>query len=107
MSCGLFKVIGKLTYSAYLIHISIIGAYGVSVNNTEVASRDRGAFIFFGIYCLSYAAALIVNLLSELPTFNIEKTILFPQKEKPKENKSPESFLYPSKRSSDDELKLS
>lgn len=82
MSCDLFKVVGKLTYSAYLIHIAVMGAYMYSKNNSELESRDGGIFLFFGIYTLSYFAALIITLLVELPTLNIEKTILFPPKVK-------------------------
>ena len=39
-------------------------------------------FIFFGIYSLSYLAALIITLVSESPILNIEKTLLFPPKAK-------------------------
>ena len=84
MSCGLFKVIGKFTYSAYLIHIAVISLYVSSSNNSEVQSRDGGYFSFFGVYTLSYAAAIIITLLVEFPTLNIEKTILFPPKPKSK-----------------------
>ena len=34
MSNGLFKVVGKLTYSAYLIHIAVIIAFTASSNNS-------------------------------------------------------------------------
>ena len=82
MACGLFKVVGKLTYSAYLIHIAVIFAYMCARNNSELESRDGGYFLFFGIYSLAYFAAIIITLLVELPTLNIEKTILFPPKDK-------------------------
>lgn len=87
MSCGLFQVVGKLTYSTYLIHIAIIAAVQVSSNNTEEISRSRTVYIYFGIYCFSYIAALLISLLSEVPILNIEKTLLFPPKEKKEQSK--------------------
>ena len=93
MSNCLFKVVGKLTYSAYLIHYSIIIAFYASTNNSEVESRDGGAFLFFGIYLMSYLAALVITLLVELPTLNIEKSILFPSKPASKSEKKEEELL--------------
>ena len=93
MSNALFKVVGKLTYSAYLIHIAVMLAFYASSNNSELESRDGGIFYFFGIYVLSYFAAVVITLLVELPTLNIEKSILFPSKPASKSEKKEEQFL--------------
>ena len=78
MSLGLFQIIGKLTYTSYLIHINIMSAYSLSRSGTTSYSRDGTAYKFFGIYILSYIAAYFLSVLSEWPFLNIEKLILFP-----------------------------
>lgn len=91
LSCRLFKILGKLTYSAFLIHGVIAYAYFGSEQNTELSSRDRSAFLFFGLYCLDYIASVFIYLLCELPTSNLEKTLFFPHRA----SSSSEVYLKP------------
>ena len=79
LSSGVFKVLAKLTYCAFLIHGVVQYAYFASEQNTEFGSRDRTGFLFFGIYALTYIAALCIYLMCELPCQNIEEFILFPR----------------------------
>lgn len=82
MSCEYFQVIGKLTYSAYLIHIPVGVAYLYSIKYTPYGSIDTILYHYFGMYTLAYLSALILFLLSEYPPLNIERFILFPKKKK-------------------------
>ena len=78
----IFKVVGKLTYCAYLMHFEILFAYMYSIESSAFFSKDFMFAHFLGIWSISYLTAMIVSLLLESPILTIEKTILFPQKEK-------------------------
>ena len=80
MSCEYFQVIGKLTYSAYLIHIPVGVAYIYCQKYTAYGAVDNIVYHYFGMYTLSYLCALILFLLAEYPPLNIERFILFPKK---------------------------
>lgn len=80
MANGFFRVMGRLTYSAYLIHFLVLAAYVYSINSTNYFSRDFIFTHFLGLYCLTYASALVVSLLMESPFLTIEKALLFPSK---------------------------
>ena len=84
MTNSIFKVIGKLTYCAYLMHYLILFSYAYSAESTSFYSEDFMFFHFLGIWSISYLTAMIVSLLLESPILTLEKTILFPPKEKKK-----------------------
>lgn len=71
MANGVFKVLGRLTYCAYLIHFLVLAAYVYSINSTNYFSRDFIIIHYLGLYCLSYAGALVVSLLMEAPFLTI------------------------------------
>ncbi len=76
-------MVGKLTFSAYLIHIVVVYILVMSSQSTFILTRDATVYTFFGIYVLSYFAAYLLSMSVEVPLLNIEKTILFPPKAKP------------------------
>ena len=80
MANPIFKVVGKLTYCAYLMHYLIIFSYSYSAESTSFYSKDFMFMHFLGIWSISYLTAMIVSLLLESPVLTLEKTILFPPK---------------------------
>ncbi len=82
MSFSLFQIIGRLTYTSYLIHQSLIFLYLAAGENTLVTTADSVIYKYFGIYAIAYLAAFILTLLSESPTLNLEKTLLFPPRKR-------------------------
>ena len=80
LAWGPFQVIGKLTYSAYLIHICVILGFTYSRESSFYNSRDAIFFIYFGIYLLAYFVAALLTLLVEIPFINIERILLCPKR---------------------------
>ncbi|KAJ8911703.1 hypothetical protein NQ315_013165, partial [Exocentrus adspersus] len=69
-------VLGRLTYSAYLIHTSTIW-YRVGVARSPVFIEDFLVFIcVLGDLSMSFLAALVLTLIVELPTSDLQKLLL-------------------------------
>ena len=93
MSCEYFQVMGKLTYSAYLIHIPVGVSYMYSIKYTPYGSMDSIIYHYLGLYALAYLCALILFLLSEYPPLNIERFLLFPKKKRRQESLLPDKYI--------------
>ncbi len=75
LSWDYFRVMGRLTYSAYLIHLLVVAVYIVSSESTPYTSMDNIIFHYFGLYIMSYFAAFLLSLLVEVPFSKLEKCL--------------------------------
>ena len=76
LSMRFFDAPAKLTYSAYLVHPIIIRAYYFQRTALLHYSPVEHLTIFTAMAVYSYAAAVLLNLLVELPTANLVKLLL-------------------------------
>ena len=76
LSMRVFDAPAKLTYSAYLVHPIIIRAYYFQRTALLHYSPVEHLTIFTAMAVYSYAAAVLLNLLVELPTANLVKLLL-------------------------------
>ena len=76
LSMRVFDAPAKLTYSAYLVHPIIIRAYYFQRTQLLHYSPVEHLTIFTAMAVYSYAAAVLLNLLVELPTANLVKLLL-------------------------------
>lgn len=76
LSMRVFDAPAKLTYSAYLVHPIVIRAYYFQRTQLLHYSPVEHLTIFTAMAVYSYAAAVLLNLLVELPTANLVKLLL-------------------------------
>ena len=70
---------GKLTYSAYLVHLMVFGGDGFFMVSREVPLHFQDAFAiseFISNVVLSYSVAFVLTLTVEYPVLNLEKILL-------------------------------
>ncbi|XP_052271263.1 nose resistant to fluoxetine protein 6-like [Dreissena polymorpha] len=67
---------GRLTYTAYLIHPMILFGYYLNLLSPLEYTDITMVYMFIGNLILSYAGAYIVSMAFEAPMMNLEKLIL-------------------------------
>ncbi|XP_060563326.1 nose resistant to fluoxetine protein 6-like [Ruditapes philippinarum] len=75
LSWKAFVPLGRLTYSAYLIHPLVMIVFYMSRNTPTYFSIYEVIYLFLGHLCLSYGIGFVVSLVFESPMMGLEKTI--------------------------------
>ncbi|XP_076260807.1 nose resistant to fluoxetine protein 6-like [Rhynchophorus ferrugineus] len=91
LSNRFMQVGGKLTYSMYLVHGSIVAIYVLTVRNPEYLTNYTAFYGFCANFVISLVVGLIWTLSFELPMITVEKLIFgLGVTVKPAETNSPE-----------------
>ncbi|KAL4237446.1 hypothetical protein ACF0H5_002163 [Mactra antiquata] len=70
--------LGRLTYSAYLVHPVVMTTFYYGLKETLHATDLGMIYIFIGHLVISYALAFVVSMLVEAPMIQLEKLLLKP-----------------------------
>ncbi|KAK3732191.1 hypothetical protein RRG08_026573 [Elysia crispata] len=81
LSWSPFVVLGRLTYMAYLIHLSFIAIYVGNQQSLIYATSFNLAMIFISIMVCTYGISFVLMLALESPMIGLEK-IFLPQRRK-------------------------
>ncbi|GFO30227.1 nose resistant to fluoxetine protein 6-like [Plakobranchus ocellatus] len=71
-----FLPLSRLTYCAYLIHLTIIGYEFIGAESTYLYTVTNLIYRFFGFYVMSYAVAFLLAVGVEAPMLGLEKVLL-------------------------------
>ncbi len=71
LSAEIWQPLGKLTYSMYLFHVSIIDWWTESITMTQYYTFWFVIFIFCGFWFLTFISALILWFIMEQPIANV------------------------------------
>lgn len=78
LSWKFWAPLGRLTYSAYLVHPIVMYTFYFNLRETLHASDLLMIYFFLGHLVISYAVAFIVSMLVEAPMIQLEKLLLKP-----------------------------
>jgi peptidoglycan/LPS O-acetylase OafA/YrhL len=82
LSLPIFSPLGKLNFSAYLIHDMVLLSYMSAFKQSYFIDVKSSTFMVAGAIVLSYLLAIPFCFISEVPFLQLEKLILFPPKKK-------------------------
>ncbi|XP_068725527.1 nose resistant to fluoxetine protein 6-like [Montipora capricornis] len=80
LSASYWIPLSRLTYSAYLLHPMVLGAYFGSFQHTVEYTDMLLAFYFVSAVVMSYAAAFVLAVCVELPMMQLESVLFFRNK---------------------------
>ena len=70
-----FVVLGRLTFSTYLVHEIVVLVFYQSRHTLHYISDIDASFTFLGIMTLSFGAGFILSVCIEIPFFNLRKLV--------------------------------
>eukprot|EP01097_Dermamoeba_algensis_P010422 TRINITY_DN7710_c0_g1_i1.p1 TRINITY_DN7710_c0_g1~~TRINITY_DN7710_c0_g1_i1.p1 ORF type:complete len:232 (+),score=43.59 TRINITY_DN7710_c0_g1_i1:78-698(+) len=76
LSLPVFTVLSKLTYLTYLVHSIVLNAIFYNFNQPIYYHDFIWATLAIGAMTMSFACALVLNLMVEMPLINLEKVFL-------------------------------
>ena len=82
LSCEMFSIMAKITYSVYLLHEALITIFNYSYRVESYITHIEAVITFFTFTVLSYLIGAFVSLLIDFPLGNIDKVFIFPDKKK-------------------------
>ncbi|XP_068723591.1 nose resistant to fluoxetine protein 6-like [Montipora capricornis] len=80
LSASYWIPLSRLTYSAYLLHLMVLGAYFGSFQHTTEYTDKILAFYFVSIVAMSYAVAFVLAVCVEFPMMQLENAFFFRNK---------------------------
>jgi len=80
LSASFWIPLSRLTYSAYLLHPIVLGAYFGSFQHTVEYTDKLFAFYFVSVVVMSYASAFVLAVCVEFPTMQLENVLFFRNK---------------------------
>ncbi|KAK3084177.1 hypothetical protein FSP39_009594, partial [Pinctada imbricata] len=75
LSLSIWKPLGRLTYSVYLVHPIVIYYHIINSGDTRHYSDVAIIWIYVGNIVMAYAAAYVVSMMIEAPILGLEKQI--------------------------------
>ncbi|XP_074618174.1 nose resistant to fluoxetine protein 6-like isoform X2 [Acropora palmata] len=77
LSASYWIPLSRLTYSAYLLHLLVLGTYFGSFQHTTEYTDTLFAFYYVSVIAMSYAAAFVLAVCVELPMIQLESVLFF------------------------------
>ncbi|GFO30235.1 nose resistant to fluoxetine protein 6-like [Plakobranchus ocellatus] len=71
-----FLPLSRLTYCAYLIHLTLMSYEFFTADSTSLFTMTNLIYRFFGFYIMSYAVAFLLAVGVEAPMLGLEKVVL-------------------------------
>ncbi|KAK3779020.1 hypothetical protein RRG08_034278 [Elysia crispata] len=71
-----FLPLSRMTYCAYLVHLTIMGYEFMGADSTFLYTMTNLIYRFFGMYVMSYAVAFLLAVGVEAPMLGVEKVVL-------------------------------
>ncbi|CAG0905497.1 unnamed protein product [Darwinula stevensoni] len=92
LSWKAFVPLGRLTYSAYLVHVLVTGWYHFGIDSSVYVDHETQAIVFLSTLILTHFVAVIFSLTFEIPVLGLEKIfcgLIFGEGPKPGHNTFP------------------
>ncbi|CAG0899050.1 unnamed protein product [Darwinula stevensoni] len=73
LSWKAFVPLGRLTYSAYLVHVLVAGWYQFGIDSSVYVDHETQVIVFLSTLILTHFVAVIFSLTFEIPVLGLEK----------------------------------